>query len=164
NSLIHPLVILFGLPLAFGGAIFATFLFHYTLNVFSMIGMILLVGLAIKNGILLVDRTNHNRANGMQTRAALMEAGPARLRAILMTSLTIAASRTPTAFQLGEGADLRAPLAATVLGGVISSTALTLVVVPVMYTMLDASSTRVATLGDLRIGSGRRPPFESTGP
>ena len=137
NSLIHPFVILFGLPLAFGGAIIATFLFHYTINVFSMIGMILLVGLAIKNGILLVDRTNHNRADGMPIRAALLEAGPARLRAILMTSLTIAASLTPTAFQLGEGADLRAPLAATVLGGVISSTALTLVVVPVMYTLLD---------------------------
>jgi HAE1 family hydrophobic/amphiphilic exporter-1 len=73
----------------------------------------------------------------MPMRAALMEAGPTRLRAILMTSLTIAASLTPTAFQLGEGADLRAPLAATVLGGVISSTALTLVVVPVMYTLLD---------------------------
>jgi hydrophobic/amphiphilic exporter-1 (mainly G- bacteria), HAE1 family len=137
NSLIHPFVILFGLPLAFGGAIIATFLFHYTINVFSMIGMILLVGLAIKNGILLVDRTNQNRANGMSIRAALLEAGPARLRAIIMTSLTIAASLTPTAFQLGEGADLRAPLAATVLGGVISSTALTLVVVPVMYTLLD---------------------------
>jgi hydrophobic/amphiphilic exporter-1 (mainly G- bacteria), HAE1 family len=137
NSLIHPFVILFGLPLAFGGAIIATFLFHYTINVFSMIGMILLVGLAIKNGILLVDRTNQKRAEGKPIRAALMEAGPARLRAILMTSLTIAASLTPTAFQLGEGADLRAPLAATVLGGVISSTALTLVVVPVMYTLLD---------------------------
>jgi predicted RND superfamily exporter protein len=137
NSLIHPFVILFGLPLAFGGAIIATFLFHYTINVFSMIGMILLVGLAIKNGILLVDRTNQNRARGMDVIAALTEAGPTRLRAILMTSLTIAASLTPTAFQLGEGADLRAPLAATVMGGVISSTALTLVVVPVMYTLLD---------------------------
>jgi hydrophobic/amphiphilic exporter-1 (mainly G- bacteria), HAE1 family len=137
NSLIHPFVILFGLPLAFGGAIIATFLFHYTVNVFSMIGMILLVGLAIKNGILLVDRTNQNRARGMDVIAALTEAGPTRLRAILMTSLTIAASLTPTAFQLGEGADLRAPLAATVMGGVISSTALTLVVVPVMYTLLD---------------------------
>ncbi|HLZ29206.1 MAG TPA: efflux RND transporter permease subunit [Chloroflexota bacterium] len=155
NSLIHPFVILFGLPLAFGGAVIATFLFHYTLNVFSMIGMILLVGLAIKNGILLVDRTNHNRARGMPMHAALMEAGPTRLRAILMTSLTIAASLTPTAFQLGEGADLRAPLAATVLGGVISSTALTLVVVPVMYTLLDglhsAIGRRLASLGRLML-------------
>ena len=115
------MVILFGLPLAFGGAILATFLFHYTINVFSMIGMILLVGLAIKNGILLVDRTNQNRARGMDRRAALLEAGPARLRAILMTSLTIAASLTPTAFQLGEGADLRAPLAATGYDTVIAS-------------------------------------------
>jgi HAE1 family hydrophobic/amphiphilic exporter-1 len=159
NSLIHPLVILFGLPLAFSGAVVATFLFHYTLNVFSMIGMILLVGLAIKNGILLVDRTNHNRARGMDRHAALLEAGPARLRAILMTSLTIAASLTPTAFQLGEGADLRAPLAATVLGGVISSTALTLVVVPVVYTLLDGLTTRVGRLGQLRVrGAGLRVP------
>jgi HAE1 family hydrophobic/amphiphilic exporter-1 len=155
NSLIHPLVILFGLPLAFGGAILATYLFHYTINVFSLIGMILLVGLAIKNGILLVDRTNHNRARGMERGAALLEAGPARLRAILMTSLTIAASLTPTAFQLGEGADLRAPLAATVLGGVISSTALTLVVVPVVYTLLDGLTTRVAGLRHLRLSLGR---------
>ncbi|TME37990.1 MAG: efflux RND transporter permease subunit [Chloroflexi bacterium] len=146
NSLIHP-----GLPLAFSGAVVATFLFRYTLNVFSMIGMILLVGLAIKNGILLVDRTNHNRARGMERSAALLEAGPARLRAILMTSLTIAASLTPTAFQLGEGADLRAPLAATVLGGVISSTALTLVVVPVVYTLLDGLTSRAARLAHLRL-------------
>jgi HAE1 family hydrophobic/amphiphilic exporter-1 len=162
NSLTHPFVILFGLPLAFGGAVIATFLFHYTLNVFSMIGMILLVGLAIKNGILLVDRTNHNRAHSMQTRAALMEAGPARLRAILMTSLTIAAAVTPTAFQLGEGADLRAPLAATVLGGVISSTVLTLVVVPVMYTLLDGLhltiGRRMGMLGGLIFRRGTSPP------
>jgi len=161
NSLIHPLVILFGLPLAFGGAILATFLFHYTINVFSMIGMILLVGLAIKNGILLVDRTNHNRARGMDRQAALLEAGPARLRAIVMTSLTIAASLTPTAFQLGEGADLRAPLAATVLGGVISSTALTLVVVPVVYTLLDGLTTRVARVRRLRLTLRRLRPSRS---
>jgi multidrug efflux pump subunit AcrB len=162
NSLIHPLVILFGLPLAFGGAILATFLFHYTINVFSMIGMILLVGLAIKNGILLVDRTNQNRARGMDRGAALLEAGPARLRAILMTSLTIAASLTPTAFQLGEGADLRAPLAATVLGGVISSTALTLVVVPVVYTLLDGLTTRVARLRRLALTLRRLRPSRSS--
>ena len=153
NSLIHPLVIMFGLPLAFSGAVIATFLFHYTLNVFSIIGLILLVGLAIKNGILLVDRTNHNRARGMERNAALQEAGPARLRPILMTSLTIAASLTPTAFQLGEGADLRAPLAATVLGGVISSTALTLVVVPVVYTLLDGLTGKVANARQLRLGA-----------
>jgi len=120
NSLIHPFVIFFGLPLAFGGAIVATFLFHYMLIVFSMIGMILLVGVTNNNGILLVDRTNQNRARGMATRAALVDAGPARLRPILITSLTIAVSLAPTAFQLGEGPDLRAPLAANALEAVSS--------------------------------------------
>jgi HAE1 family hydrophobic/amphiphilic exporter-1 len=142
NSFLNPLAILFGLPVAAGGAIFSTFLFHYTFNIFSMIGVILLVGLAIKNGILLVDRTNHNRQRGMTRRAALVEAGPARLRAILMTSMTISVALLPSAFQLGEGAELRAPLAATVLGGVISSTLLTLVLVPVVYSLLDGLGNR----------------------
>ena len=138
DSFLHPLVILFALPAAVGGAIFGLFAFHYTFSIFSMIGLILLVGLAIKNGILLVDRTNHNRARGMSVRDALIEAGPVRLRPILMTSLTIAIALFPTALQLGEGSELRAPLAATVIGGVISSTLLTLVLVPVVYTMIDA--------------------------
>src|SRR5581483_12038507 len=89
-------------------------------------------------GILLVDRTNHNRERGMEVRAALLEAGPARLRAILMTSTTIAIALFPTALKFGDGAELRAPLAATVFGGIISSTLLTLVLVPVMYTILDS--------------------------
>jgi hydrophobic/amphiphilic exporter-1 (mainly G- bacteria), HAE1 family len=137
NSLIHPLVILFSLPAAVGGAIVGLLVFGYTFSVFAMMGLILLVGLAIKNGILLVDRTNHNRARGMERRAALLEAGPARLRPILMTSTTIALALFPTALKIGEGAELRAPLAAVVLGGVISSTLLTLVLVPVVYTLLD---------------------------
>ncbi|MBV8717271.1 MAG: efflux RND transporter permease subunit [Chloroflexi bacterium] len=143
NSLIHPLVILFALPAAVGGAIVGLLIFGYSFSVFAMIGMILLVGLAIKNGILLVDRTNHNRARGMDRLAALQEAGPARLRPILMTSTTIAIALFPTALRFGEGAELRAPLAAAVLGGVISSTLLTLVLVPVMYTLLDGLPTRV---------------------
>lgn len=145
NSLIHPLVILFALPAAAGGAIVGLLVFGYSFSVFAMIGMILLVGLAIKNGILLVDRTNHNRARGMERIAALCEAGPARLRPILMTSTTIAIALFPTALRFGEGAELRAPLAAAVLGGVISSTLLTLVLVPVMYTLLDGLPTRIAS-------------------
>ena len=137
DSLTHPLVILFALPAAIGGALFGLLIFGYSFSVFSMIGMILLVGLAIKNGILLVDRANHNRRQGMDARAALLEAGPVRLRPILMTSLTIAMALLPTALQLGEGAEFRAPLAATVIGGVISSTLLTLVLVPVVYTIVD---------------------------
>jgi hydrophobic/amphiphilic exporter-1 (mainly G- bacteria), HAE1 family len=137
NSLLEPLIILFGLPVAFGGALISSALFRYTFNLFSLIGVILLVGLAIKNGILLVDRTNHNRERGMGRREAVLEAGPARLRAILMTSATIVVALLPSAFQLGEGSEIRAPLAATVVGGVIASTLLTLVVVPTMYTILD---------------------------
>ena len=136
NSLLDPLVILFSLPVAFGGAMLGLFVFGYEFSVFSMIGLILLVGLAIKNGILLVDRTNQNRERGLSVRDALLEAGPARLRAIMMTSLTIAIALLPTAFQLGEGSELRAPLAATVIGGIISSTLLTLVFIPVVYTIL----------------------------
>jgi hydrophobic/amphiphilic exporter-1 (mainly G- bacteria), HAE1 family len=143
NSLIHPLVILFSLPAAVGGAIVGLLVFGYTFSVFAMMGLILLVGLAIKNGILLVDRTNHNRARGMDRHAALLEAGPARLRPILMTSTTIAIALFPTALRFGEGAALRAPLAAVVFGGVISSTLLTLVLVPVVYTLLDGLPTAI---------------------
>ncbi|MBV9326428.1 MAG: efflux RND transporter permease subunit [Chloroflexi bacterium] len=142
NSLLEPLIILFGLPVAFGGALISSALFRYTFNLFSLIGVILLVGLAIKNGILLVDRTNHNRERGMGRVEAVLEAGPARLRAILMTSATIVVALLPSAFQLGEGSEIRAPLAATVVGGVIASTLLTLVVVPTMYTILDTARAR----------------------
>ncbi|MCC6237414.1 MAG: efflux RND transporter permease subunit [Dehalococcoidia bacterium] len=138
NSFTHPLVILFSLPVAVAGAMFGLLIFDYTFSVFSMIGLILLVGLAIKNGILLVDRANHNRERGMTTHDALIEAGPARLRPILMTSITIALALFPTALGLGEGTEIRAPLAATVLGGVISSTALTLLLIPVVYSLFDS--------------------------
>ena len=155
NSLLDPLIILFALPVAIGGAMFGLFVFQYDFSVFSMIGLILLVGLAIKNGILLVDRTNQNRTRGLSIRDALLEAGPARLRAILMTSLTIAIALLPTAFQLGEGSELRAPLAATVIGGIISSTVLTLVFVPVVYTLLNDLSDRTGAL--LRVMFRMRP-------
>jgi len=153
NSLLDPLVILFSLPVAIGGAMFGLFVFSYDFSVFSMIGLILLVGLAIKNGILLVDRTNQNRERGLSVRDALLEAGPARLRAILMTSLTIAIALLPTAFKLGEGAELRAPLAATVIGGIISSTLLTLVFVPVVYTLMNSLSEGTSALRRAVLGS-----------
>lgn len=156
NSLLHPLTILFSLPVAIGGAIVGLLVFGYSFSVFAMIGLILLVGLAIKNGILLVDRTNHNRDHGMSQREALLEAGPARLRPILMTSITIAIALFPTALKFGEGSELRAPLAAAVLGGVISSTLLTLVLVPVMYTLLNGMPGTVARgVGWLIRGPGR---------
>jgi HAE1 family hydrophobic/amphiphilic exporter-1 len=165
NSLTHPLVILFSLPAAVGGAIFGLLIFGYSFSIFSMIGLILLVGLAIKNGILLVDRTNRNRQHGMEIREALLEAGPARLRAILMTSVTIAFALLPVALHFGEGSETRAPLAATVLGGVVSSTLLTLVLVPVMYTLLDGLAgrtfARVMRLGRWYFGVGAGPSREN---
>jgi len=139
SSFSQPFVILFALPVAIGGAIGALWILGYSFNIFALIGLILLVGLAIKNGILLVDRTNTNRQRGLNARAALLEAGPTRLRPILMTSLTITVALSPSAFQIGEGAELRAPLAAVVLGGVISSTALTLLLVPVVYSLMDSA-------------------------
>jgi HAE1 family hydrophobic/amphiphilic exporter-1 len=135
DSFASPIVILFSLPVAVGGAVGALWLFGYTFNIFAMIGLILLVGLAIKNGILLVDRANHNRDAGMSANEAMLEAGPRRLRPILMTSTTIALALLPTAMQVGEGAELRAPLAAAVLGGVITSTLLTLMLIPVVYSL-----------------------------
>jgi HAE1 family hydrophobic/amphiphilic exporter-1 len=163
NSLLEPLIILFGLPVAFGGALLSSALFHYTFNLFSLIGVILLVGLAIKNGVLLVDRTNHNRELGMGRLDAVLEAGPARLRAILMTSATIVVALLPSAFQLGEGSEIRAPLAATVVGGVIASTLLTLVVVPTMYTILDSVRGRFARSAGG--GADRKPvPPDGKGP
>jgi hydrophobic/amphiphilic exporter-1 (mainly G- bacteria), HAE1 family len=166
NSLLEPLIILFGLPVAFGGALISSALFRYTFNLFSLIGVILLVGLAIKNGILLVDRTNHNRERGMGRLESVLEAGPARLRAILMTSATIVVALLPSAFQLGEGSEIRAPLAATVVGGVIASTLLTLVVVPTMYTILDGLrgrfSRRTARAIEPRPGPAHRPGLAET--
>src|SRR5207253_10427425 len=135
DSFASPIVILFSLPVAVGGAIGALWIFGYTFNIFAMIGLILLAGLAIKNGILLVDRANRNRAAGMTAEASMLEAGPRRLRPILMTSTTIALALLPTALQFGEGSELRAPLAAAVLGGVITSTLLTLMLIPVVYSL-----------------------------
>ncbi|TAK20605.1 MAG: efflux RND transporter permease subunit [Chloroflexota bacterium] len=143
SSFSQPLVILFALPVAIGGAVGALWVFGYSFNIFAMIGLILLVGLAIKNGILLIDRANQNRRRGLSARMALLEAGPTRLRPILMTSLTITVALLPSALQIGEGAELRAPLAAAVMGGVISSTALTLVLVPVVYLSFDDAQRRI---------------------
>jgi hydrophobic/amphiphilic exporter-1 (mainly G- bacteria), HAE1 family len=108
-----------------------------TLNIFSMIGVIMLMGLVTKNAILLVDFTNQLRARGLDARAALLEAGPVRLRPILMTTMAVIFGMFPVALALGEGGETRAPMAVTVIGGLVTSTLLTLVVVPVVYTLLD---------------------------
>ncbi|HEY3110397.1 MAG TPA: efflux RND transporter permease subunit [Chloroflexota bacterium] len=163
DSFVAPIVILFSLPVAVGGAIGALWVFGYTFNIFAMIGLILLVGLAIKNGILLVDRANHNRAAGMTADAALLEAGPRRLRPILMTSTTIALALLPTALRFGEGSELRAPLAAAVLGGVITSTLLTLMLIPVVYSLTASVRPALARVAGWRPGRRRSAPARRAG-
>ncbi|HEY7062069.1 MAG TPA: efflux RND transporter permease subunit [Chloroflexota bacterium] len=138
ESLITPLVILSALPLSLVGAFGGLYVFQNTLSVPSFIGIIALAGLVGKNSILLVDRIGHLRREGMARDAAIREAGPHRLRPILMTSLTLVAGLLPVAMKLGEGGELRAPLAAVIVGGMTTSTLLSLVFVPVSYTYFDA--------------------------
>jgi hydrophobic/amphiphilic exporter-1 (mainly G- bacteria), HAE1 family len=140
DSFIHPFTIMLSLPLSVVGAFGALFLSGMTLNIFSMIGVIMLMGLVTKNAILLVDFTNQLRARGLDTQAALLQAGPVRLRPILMTTLAMIFGMLPVALALGEGGETRAPMAVTVIGGLITSTILTLVVVPVVYSLLDGMS------------------------
>ncbi|HEX9015082.1 MAG TPA: efflux RND transporter permease subunit [Chloroflexota bacterium] len=137
ESWLHPLAILFSLPVSAIGAFGGLFITGNTLNIFSMIGMIMLMGLVAKNAILLVDFTNTLRSRGFERREALLEAGRTRLRPILMTTMTVVAAMTPLALKLESGAESRAPMAVVVIGGVISSTLLTLVLVPTIYTYLD---------------------------
>jgi HAE1 family hydrophobic/amphiphilic exporter-1 len=137
DSVVHPFTIMLSLPLSVVGAFGGLFFSGMTLNIFSMIGFIMLMGLVTKNAILMVDFTNHLRQQGRTTLEALMEAGPIRLRPILMTTFAMIFGMLPVALALGEGGETRAPMAVAVIGGLITSTMLTLVVVPVVYTIMD---------------------------
>ena len=137
ESLIHPLVILFTIPLALVGAVLALFLTGTTVNVVAMIGVIMLAGIVVNNAIVLVDLINQLRSEGIAKTEAIMEAGRARLRPILMTTLTTALGLLPMAIGFGEGAEVRTPMAITVIGGLLVSTLLTLLVIPVVYSLLD---------------------------
>lgn len=137
ESLVHPFTVMLSLPLSVGGALGALALTGRTLNIFSMIGMIMLMGLVTKNAILLVEYTNQLRGRGMGKTDALLKAGPVRLRPILMTAFSTIAGMIPIAIGLGEGAESRAPMGTCVVGGMVTSTLLTLIVIPVMYSLLD---------------------------
>ncbi len=137
ESLIHPFTIMLSLPLSVGGALGALLLTGRTLNIFSMIGMVMLMGLVTKNAILLVDFANRLRGQGLERDAALLEAGPIRLRPILMTALSTIAGMLPIVVGLGAGAETRAPMGTCVVGGLVTSTLLTLIVVPAVYSVLD---------------------------
>ncbi|MCX7918702.1 MAG: efflux RND transporter permease subunit [bacterium] len=137
ESFIHPFTIMLSLPLSIVGALGALLLTGKTLNIFSLIGIIMLMGLVTKNAILLVDYTNTLRKRGMERNEALLKAGPVRLRPILMTTAAMIFGMLPIALGLGSGGEIRSPMAVCVIGGLITSTMLTLIVVPVVYTILD---------------------------
>jgi HAE1 family hydrophobic/amphiphilic exporter-1 len=137
DSFVHPFTIMLSLPMAVVGAFGGLFLTGMTLNIFSMIGLIMLMGLVVKNAILLVDYANHEVGKGKTVLEALMSAGPVRLRPILMTTAAMIFGMLPVALALGEGGETRAPMAVVVIGGLITSTLLTLVVVPVVYSLVE---------------------------
>jgi len=137
GSFFHPFAIMLSLPLSLVGVALALLATGDTLNMMSMIGLIMLMGLVTKNAILLIDFTNQARAAGTPRDRALVKAGSTRLRPIVMTTLAMIFGMLPLAFAIGAGAEMRAPMARAVIGGLITSTLLTLVVVPVVYTYLD---------------------------
>jgi HAE1 family hydrophobic/amphiphilic exporter-1 len=137
NAFTHPFTVLLALPFSVSGALVALLLAGQSLNVYSLLGIILLMGIAKKNSILLVDFTNQARAQGMERHEALLHACPIRLRPILMTSIATIAGALPPAFAIGPGAELQRPMALSIVGGMIVSTAFTLFVVPAAYSLID---------------------------
>ena len=143
GSFLQPVAIMVSLPLSIVGVMLALVVTGTTLNIFSMIGLVFLMGLVTKNAILLVDFANQGQRNGMSRDEALLAAGQVRLRPILMTTAAMTFGMLPLALGLGEGAEQQAPMGRAIIGGVITSTLLTLVVVPVIYTYLDALDRRL---------------------
>ena len=137
ESFMHPVIVLLSMPLSFIGAFAALLLSGKTISIFSLIGLILLMGLVKKNAILLVDYTNTLRERGMSRREAILQAGPVRLRPILMTTIAMVFGMLPVALGLGEGAETRSPMGIAVIGGLLTSLLLTLVVVPSAYDLFD---------------------------
>ena len=137
GSFVHPFTIMLALPLSFLGAFLSLWVFGLSLDMVALIGMILLMGLVTKNSILLVDYTNTLRGRGLARDEALLTAGPVRLRPILMTTISMIFGMLPIALGYGAGAEVRQPMAVAVIGGLVTSTLLTLVVVPVAYSLID---------------------------
>jgi HAE1 family hydrophobic/amphiphilic exporter-1 len=152
NSFVQPFVIMLSAPLSFIGAFAALALFDYHLDMMGQIGFLMLMGLVMKNGILLVDYTNTVRSRGVGLREAVLEAGPVRLRPVLMTTAAMVFGMMPVAFGRGDGAEWRNPMGVIAIAGLITSTLLTLVVVPVVYTLVDAAQSGLVRM----LARGRR--------
>ncbi|SDY50351.1 MULTISPECIES: efflux RND transporter permease subunit [Rhodonellum] len=144
ESFLDPLTIMFTVPLALFGALFSLWIFDFTLNIFSQIGIIMLIGLVTKNGILIVEFANQRKAQGMSVEEAIVGAAGARFRPILMTSLSTILGILPIALALGAGAESRVPMGVAVIGGLAFSTVLTLFVIPAIYTYLTSKKGRLA--------------------
>jgi multidrug efflux pump subunit AcrB len=154
GSFLQPLAIMVSLPLSIVGVMLALLITHTTLNIFSMIGIVFLMELVTKNAILLVDFANRGQRDGMPRIEALLAAGQVRLRPILMTTAAMIFGMLPLAFGLGEGAEQQAPMGRAIIGGVMTSTLLTLVVVPVVYSYLDAMGRWFASRRRAATGGG----------
>ncbi|MEX2513495.1 MAG: efflux RND transporter permease subunit [Cyclobacteriaceae bacterium] len=144
ESFLDPLTIMFTVPLAIFGALMSLWLFDFTLNVFSQIGIIMLIGLVTKNGILIVEFANQRKAQGMDIREAIEGAAAARFRPILMTSLSTILGILPIALALGAGSEGRVPMGVVVIGGLLFATILTLFIIPAIYTYLTSKKGRLA--------------------
>jgi multidrug efflux pump subunit AcrB len=137
KSLVDPFIIMFSVPLGLIGVLWALFLTETNLSVTSLMGVIMMAGIVVSNGILLVDYTNRLRGRGMELREAVIRAGRTRLRPILMTTLCTILGLIPMAIGLGEGSESNAPMAIAVIGGLTVSTILTLVFIPTLYTIFE---------------------------
>jgi HAE1 family hydrophobic/amphiphilic exporter-1 len=161
ESLVHPFTIMMSLPFAVIGGIGGLLIARQYMSMMAMIGFIMLMGLVTKNGILLVEFTNQLRAAGRSTKEALLEAGPIRLRPILMTTVAMIAGMIPVALARGDGAETRVPMGVAIIGGLLTSTVLTLGIVPVVYSLLDDARNRfwkpALEPNELEAGEGQVP-------
>ncbi|NMH58654.1 efflux RND transporter permease subunit [Alteromonas ponticola] len=153
ESLLHPLLILFAVPLAAAGSIYGLWLTGTTVSVVVFIGLIMLSGIVVNNAIVLVDRINQLRSQGMEKHYAIVDAAKSRLRPIVMTSLTTILGLMPLAIGFGDGAEVRAPMAITVISGLLFATLLTLVLIPVLYSLFDVKHFADATASNTLQGS-----------
>jgi HAE1 family hydrophobic/amphiphilic exporter-1 len=156
NSLAHPLTIMTSAPLSFVGGFFALKVAGMSFDIMGAMGLLVLMGLVMKNGILLVDYTNQLRREGLARDEAILRAGPVRMRPVLMTSAALVLGLLPMALSNATGAEFRAPMAVIVIGGLATSTALTLMVVPVFYALVDGASAHLRRTAGNALAALRR--------
>jgi len=146
ESLVNPFIIMFSVPLSIIGVIFILKITGFTLDVMALVGIVMLVGIAVNNGIVLVDYTNQLREQGKELVEAIIEAGTTRFRPVLMTALTTILGMVPLALNIGSGAETWKPLATAVIGGLSFATVLTLFIIPILYNSFEIFGDKVKTM------------------